>query len=56
MVNEKDIRNAFEEVITKEDEVIVLYSGISNFIWNSSKIAFKKSILEIKTKFSSTNK
>jgi len=32
MVNEEDIRKAFEEVIAKEDEVIVLYSGISNFI------------------------
>jgi aminoglycoside N3'-acetyltransferase len=39
MVNEKDIRVAFEEVISKEDEVIVLYSGISNFI---ADINFKK--------------
>ena len=39
MVNEEDIRKAFEEVISKEDEVVVLYSGISNFI---ADINFKK--------------
>ena len=32
MVNENDIRKAFQEIIAKEDEVIVLYSGISNLI------------------------
>lgn len=39
MLNEKDFFRAFEEVISKEDEVIVLYSGISNFIFD---IKFKK--------------
>ncbi len=49
MLNEKDFYRAFEEVISKEDEVIVLYSGISNFIFD---IKFKnnnipKTLLDI---------
>ena len=39
MVNEEDIRKAFSEVISEVDEVVVLYSGISNFI---ADINFKK--------------
>lgn len=39
MLNEKDFCKAFQKVISKEDEVIVLYSGISNFIFD---IKFKK--------------
>jgi aminoglycoside N3'-acetyltransferase len=34
MLNEKDFYKAFNEVITKKDEVIVLYSSIYNFIFN----------------------
>jgi aminoglycoside N3'-acetyltransferase len=34
MLNEKDFFRAFQEVISKEDEVIVLYSSISNFIFD----------------------
>lgn len=49
MLNEKDFYKAFKEVISKEDEVIVLYSGISNFIFD---IKFKnnnipKTLLDI---------
>ena len=34
MLNEKDFYKAFNEVITKKDEVIVLYSSIYNFVFN----------------------
>jgi len=34
MLNEKDFYKAFKEVILKDDRVIVLYSGLSNFIYN----------------------
>jgi aminoglycoside N3'-acetyltransferase len=58
MLNEKDFYKAFEEVISKEDEVIVLYSGISNFIFN---IKFKntnipKTLLNILEKVVTKNR
>ena len=34
ILNEKDFYRAFDEVITKKDEVTVLYSSIYNFIFN----------------------
>ena len=39
MVNESDFVQAFQNVISPKDKVIVLYSGISNFI---TKIKFKR--------------
>jgi hypothetical protein len=34
MLTEKDFYKAFSEVISEKDEIIVLYSGISSFIFN----------------------
>ena len=34
MLNEEDFYRAFDEVVTKKDEVIVLCSSIYNFIFN----------------------
>jgi aminoglycoside N3'-acetyltransferase len=58
MLNEKDFYRAFNEVITKKDEVIVLYSSIYNFIFN---IKFKsknipKTLLDILEKITTKNR
>jgi aminoglycoside N3'-acetyltransferase len=58
MLNEKEFFNAFEEVISKKDDVIVIYSGISSFIFN---IKFKsknipKTLLSILEKVTTKNR
>jgi len=58
MLNEKDFFNSFEEVISKKDDVIVMYSGISSFIFN---IKFKnknipKTLLNILEKVTTKNR
>ena len=58
MLNEKDFYKAFEEVISKKDRVVVIYSNISNFIFN---IKFKnknipKTLLNILEKIITKNR
>ena len=58
MLNEKDFYRAFNEVISKKDRVIVIYSSIYNFIFN---IKFKsknipKSLLDILEKLITKNR
>ncbi len=58
MLNEKDFYKAFNEVISKKDKVIVLYSSIYNFILN---IKFKnknisKTLLDILEKVTTKNR
>lgn len=58
MLNEKDFYRAFDEVISKKDKVIVVYSSISNFIFN---IKFKsknipKTLLDILEKLITKNR
>ena len=58
MLNEKDFYKAFDEVISKKDEVIVVYSSIYNFIFN---IKFKsknipKTLLDILEKLITKNR
>lgn len=58
MLNEKDFYRAFNEVITKKDEVIVLYSSLYNLIFN---IRFKsknipKTLLDILEKITTKNR
>ena len=58
MLDEKDFYRAFDEVISKKDEVIVLYSSIANFIFN---IKFKnknipKILLDILEKITTKNR
>ena len=58
MLNEKDFYRAFDEVISKKDKVIVVYSSIYNFIFN---IKFKsknipKTLLDILEKLITKNR
>lgn len=58
MLHEEDFYKAFKEVISKKDKVIVIYSGISNFIFD---IKFKnknipKTLLDILEKIVTKNR